>query len=325
MSVLALDRRLLMPRPRALIVRLAMGVALPVVLLMLMAEHRESAAFSVFSALFIVAQMAGAISTAHKEILAAGPTWFHRGVRRKVLAAQLTWALLEAVGLTLFLALAHPGLPAAWLGAAFGAALCVHALMALAMLYLSWGYQLPIWLFYVYGLLPSYGRAARAGRLDVALESALPWLVAAGLLLWWLGRCVVSPTLHRRLSGSFVLGAEDLFRPGRIVEYKEPPHAVRQVRTRPAVAAPSVPPVVANSAAARRCDGVAGARAWQMLALNLGVGSVRAAGAGAGLVGMLIFVLFYGYFDLAAGKSERWMIGMVYLSGLWRRCFRSRR
>lgn len=313
MSALALDRRLLFPRPRALLARLAMGAALPLALLVLTVVYSGNAGFVLFGALFIVAQGAAAVTTAHKEVLAAGHTWFHRGLRRQILAAQLVWALLEAVAVVLFLSLTHTELDLVWLTTAFGAALCVHALIALAMLHLAWAFQLPIWLYYVYFLLPTYRHAVRVGQVDAVMATPLPWLLAAGALTWWLGRRVMSPALHRRLHGTFVLGSEDLLRPGRVQQFKRERGAHGRAGLGPAWRRRLIENLLGRATVARQSGDVRAARTWQMWALDVAVSvSTRGWVITLAFVGLLTFMLFLGYYDGRLRGLNGWFSGLAY-------------
>lgn len=314
MSGLAINRHLLAPRPGRLFVRMCFGALLPLVVTVVSAVRSGNPIVAAFCSLVLVAQIAAAVTTAHKEILAASPSFFHAGLRRRILTAQAIWALLAAIAVVLFVGLLHPAFGTAGLVTAFAAALGVHAALALAMLHLWWGFQLPFWLYYFYFLLPWLARTAEAGQLDGVVGNPLPWLASAAVLLGLLSWSLISARLHRRLCGSLVLGADDLFRPGRVQQLKQQRriggHAESDNPLRRLI-----PGLLARATAAREQGRSVAARAWQLLAIDVAANAtVRGWVLGLIALGLLGMMLFFGYYDGRAGGHgmNRWFSGLVF-------------
>ncbi|MBK6735379.1 MAG: hypothetical protein IPG61_15115 [bacterium] len=213
MNAMGLNRRLLVPRPGRLVTRMSLGVAVPLVVVVVSVFRSGSQAMALFSALFMTAQITCAVTTSHKEIMAASPAFFQPGLRRKLLTAQFSWAAGLAVVMAALLGAFHPDFGGMRPLMVAGSVLCVHALFALATLYIPWSFQIPIWIWYLWFPARYLGYKSKSGELDAVFDTAWPWLVAAVLLLWLLGRSLARPGLYRRLHGTLVLGADDLFRP----------------------------------------------------------------------------------------------------------------
>ncbi|MBK7187275.1 MAG: hypothetical protein IPH86_00900 [bacterium] len=221
MNAMGLDRMLLVPRPGRLVTRMSIGVAVPLVVVIVSVFRSGSQAMALFSALFMTAQVTSAVTTSHKEIMAASPAFFQPGLRRNLLRAQFTWAAGLAVVMAVLLGAFHPDFGGMRPLLVAASVLCVHALFALATLYIPWSFQIPVWIWYLWFPARILGYRSQSGELDAVFDTAWPWLVAAVALLWLLGRSLSRPGLYRRLHGAMVLGADDLFRPGRIVAYKQ--------------------------------------------------------------------------------------------------------
>lgn len=313
MNAPALERRLLAPRPGLLCGRLALGLVVPVVLLVLTAANAGAPGFGVFAAVFIAAQVAFVIGTAHKEILAASPSFFRAGLHRQLFAAQLVWALAVAVLLAIGLRVAYPAFPAAWLGSTCGAALAAFALASLATLRLAWSFQLPLWLYYAFFVMPAFVRAIANGRWDAVLSAPLAWLAAGVLLLVLLGRTLASRDVHRRLSGSLVLGVDDMLRPGRLQQFKSACGAGGRYGSGPRWRHRLIGLLLERATAAQAAGRVLAARAWQVLAVNAAATiSPRGWVVAMTLIGMLAMVLFFGYFDAQRDHERQWFVGLVY-------------
>lgn len=312
MNAPALERRLLAPRPGLLCGRLALGLMVPLAMLVFTARSVRIPAFGVFVGVFVAAQVALAVGTAHKEILAASPSFFRAGLRRQLFAAQLVWALGVAAALAAGLRVAYPDLPAAWLGSAAGAALAAFALAAEATLRLSWSFQLPWWLYYAFLLLPAFSRAVAAGRWDAALGAPLAWLAAGALLLVQLGRTLSSRDVHRRLSGSLVLGADDLFRPGRVQQMKGACGGWNRPGAGPRWRQWLIASALVRSGAAGAAGHVGASRVWQVLAVAAASISPRARVVALTVASLLVMMLFFGYYDALPRHDSRWFAGLVY-------------
>lgn len=219
MSAASLGRMLLMPRPARLAARLALGVAIPLVVVVVTIARGLHPSLACFAVLFATAQVSLAVTLTHKELMAAAPSFFQPGLRRRLAVAHVTWAL----GLALAVGLVGALLPGGGTMRALsllGAALSVHALLAQLALRLSWGFQLPIWIWYAWFPIRNLEAAARTARAEEMLAAAWAWLPAGALLLALLVRTLAGPGLHRRLHGTLVLGLEDLFHWQRLQAYK---------------------------------------------------------------------------------------------------------
>jgi hypothetical protein len=312
MNASVLERRLLAPRPGLLCGRLALGLAVPVVMLVFAVRTARVPGFGIFAAVFIAAQVACAIATAHKEILAASPSFFRPGLRRQLFMAQLAWALAVVATLAVCLRVAYPALPATWLGSTCGAALAAFALAALATLWLGWSFQLPLWLYYAFILMPAFVRAIATRRWDAALGTPVAWLAAGVLLLVLLGRTLTSRDVHRRLSGSLVLGVDDVFRPGRLRQYKSNCGGWNRAGDGPRWRQRLIAAPLRRAALAYANGKVCQGRAWQALAIDAASISPRARVVVLTVAGMLVMTLFFGYYDSFPSHDSRWFAGLVY-------------
>lgn len=313
MNAPVLERRLLAPRPGLLCGRLALGLVVPVTLLSFTATTARVPGFGVFAAVFIAAQVALAITTAHKEILAASPSFFRAGLGRQLFAAELAWALAVAAALAVGLRAAYPAIPAAWLGSTCGAALVAFALAALATLRLAWSFQLPLWLYYAFFLMPAFVRAVSGGRWDAVLGAPWAWLAAGALLLALLGRALVSRDVHRRLSGSLVLGVDDMLRPGRLQQFKSMCGAGGRHGSGPRWRHRLIGLLTGRAADAQAAGREVSARAWQVLAVNTAATvSPRGWVVAMTMIGMFAMMLFFGYYDAQASRQTPWFAGLVY-------------
>lgn len=320
MSVRGVDRWLLVPRPARLASRLALGVAIPLVIVVVTIARGGHAALAWFGALFIVAQVSLAVTLTHKELIAAAPSFFQPGLRRRLVVAHLTWALCLAVFTAAACGALAPGGSGARALSLLGAAVSVHAAMALLTLRLSWAYQLPIWMYYLWFLARIVAEAASAGRLDTLLDAAWAWLSAGALLLAALARTLARPALHRRLHGTMVLGIEDLLRPGRLQAYKRERQAriarERKVDWRGRL----LGALLRRAARARDAGDVAAAQRRRLLALGLvATTSERTWVPPVIATGMLAFAIFGGYFDAYRpdGALDRWFGGLAYQGATW--------
>lgn len=320
MNPTGLDRRLLVPRPGRLAARMSLGVAIPLVVVVVAAQRSGQPAIALFGALFMVAQIAAAVTTAHKEIIAASPSYFQPGLRRGLLSAQLTWAAALAVGAAVLFGLLVPGFTALRVATTLGASLGVYALLALATLHIPWAFQIPVWMFYLWFLVPSLVRLSREGRLDAALDAPLPWLAVAVLLLALLTRSLLTPRLYRKLHGAYVLGSEDLLRPGRIVAYKQQRGRHGRPGPGPAWRRRLIDHLLQRAAGAGLRGRTVAARVWQLLALDvaLSVGVCRRT-LTILVLGTLVLMLFFGYYDglQSGGTMDKWFAGLTYQWAVW--------
>lgn len=315
MSALALDRAFLLPRPGRLALRVGFGMVLPIVVLAFSVVKAPNLAFVWFVLLFVVLQIAAALMTTHKEILAASHSFFHRGLRRQLLLAQLIWAFGEAAVVALFVAFACPGAGVAVAASVFGSVLIVHASMALATLWLTWSYQLPFWAYILFRASPWLMRQEQSGRLAGVLGAPVYWLGGAAILIWVLVHLMVRPRLHRRLCGTMVLGSEDMLRPGRIQAYRRSGDVHRRSDQNWRWRQRLIGALLGRADVARRSERVIVARAWQVVALDAAVSiTSRKRVLAAALIGTIALVMICGYYD-ARGEEDmsNWFAGWPYL------------
>ncbi|MFN2371411.1 MAG: hypothetical protein ABR506_09690, partial [Candidatus Krumholzibacteriia bacterium] len=264
-----------------------------------------------------VAQLALALTTAHKEMLAASFSYFQPGLRRRMGGAQLVWALACGAAAAGIVGAAHSGLGPAGIATVFATTATVYAVFALLALHLFWAFQLTWFLFYTIFLLPWLDRAAAAGGMDAFLAQPLPWVGAAVGTLALLRWRMISAAQHRRIYGAVVLGPNDIFRPGRVREMKElrsrHAHPVQGPRWR----ARLVEANLVRAATAARASRDAAAVAWfhvyggltQMLSRRTWVVVLLA-------VALTCFSIFGGYFDGSRsprdGGLDRWFAGIAF-------------
>jgi hypothetical protein len=320
MSSLVFNTMFMLPRPGRLLLRIGFAAALPMTLLVLSYLKVPNLTFGIFVSLFAVLQVSTVLTTAHKEVLAASPSYFHRDIRRRLLCSQLSWAFGEAAVVALYVVFGYPDVGVAVTASALGAVLVAHALMALATLRLTWSYQLPFWIYYLFYAIPLLVRADRSGKVDGALNAPLYWLAAAAVLFWLLGRTMLGPHLHRRLCGTMVLGFEDLLRPSRLREYR----CQADQRGRPGLGPrwrqDLIGELLNRADAARRRGRIVAARAWQLLTLDAAVNiTTRSRVLLLVAVGTVAFMLFAGYYDGRAseGRLDRWFAGIMYQAAVW--------
>lgn len=320
MSARGLDRRLLVPRPARLGARLALGVALPLVVTVVATVRSGSLALAWFGALFVVAEAALALALTHKEIIAASPSFFQPGLRRRLAAAQVTWGLGLAVIAAAVVGFLVPGGGGARAASLLGAAAAVFALLALLAFHVHWSFQLPFWIFYAWPLVRMLDRRTRAGELDGVYEAAWAWLPAGALLLAGLALALAAPALHRRLHGTVVLGAEDMFRPGRVSAYRQSRSSHQHAGGGPAWRARLVATQLrrAGRAGAQGAPAVMQRRRLQALCLASGV-SPRPWVAPLVVALSLAAMVFFGYYDGTprGGGLDHWFGGLLYQGATW--------
>lgn len=320
MNAMGLDRRLLVPRPGRLVTRLSLGVAVPLVVAVVSTFRSGSQAMALFSALFMTAQITSAVTTSHKEIIASSPAFFQPGLRRNLLKAQFTWAAGLALLMAALLGLFHPdfGGPRPLMVA--GAVLCIHALFALATLYIRWSFQLPIWIWYLWYPVGVMSYKSRTAELDAVISTAWPWLVAAVLLLWLLGRSLARPGLYRRLHGTLVLGADDLFRPERMNAFRQQRSCHFRAGQGPIWRRRLIDQSLGRALIARDRGRPVLARIWQLLALDI---AITVSGRSWLLlvlgVSLPVMMVSSGYVDggTREGMLDFWFAGLVYQWASW--------
>lgn len=320
MSALAFDRRFLFPRPGRLLLRIAFGVAVPLGVLALVSKDGASLALGLFTTLVAVGQVAAALAATHKEILAASPSYFHGGLRRKLLCAQYLWAAWEAAAVGLFIAFAYPDAGAGVTATAFGAALAMHALVALAVLRLPQSFMLPFGLLYLFYALPWFMRAVRTGHLDAILAASPAWLAGGALAMSVLARELAGPRLHRRLCGTMVLVADDILRPGRVQEFRRQGDRNRRPGNGPRWRQRLIGELLGRADVAQRAGRAIAARTWQVLALDAALNfSTRRRVLVLIAVGMVAFMVFFGYYDnmRLEGPKAHWFAGLVFQAAIF--------
>lgn len=320
MSAMGLDRRLLMPRPGRLAVRLAVGVAFPLVLTVVGSARTGSAVLAWFGTLFVVAQISLAVTLTHKELIAAGPSFFQPGLRRRLAVAQATWALGTAVAAAALVGSLLPGGGGARALSLMGALVGMYALMALVTLRLSWAYQLPYWIYYVWFFARGVDHHARAGRMDPYLDAFWAWLAVGALLLLGLVRVLTGAGLHRRLHGTLVLGTEDLFRVKRLQAYRQE----RMVHGRPGRGPAWRRNLFAAELlrASRAATGGDAAVAHRRRLFAMGVVASISARTWVLLViaaAALASLVTFGYLDSLSPipSLDRWFAGLMYTVAAW--------
>jgi hypothetical protein len=320
MNAMGLDRMLLVPRPGRLVTRMSIGVAVPLVVVIVSVFRSGSQAMALFSALFMTAQITSAVTTSHKEIIAASPAFFQPGLRRNLLRAQFTWAAGLAVVMAALLGAFHPDFGGLRPLMVAGSVLCVHALFALATLYIPWSFQIPVWIWYLWIPARYLGYRSQSGELDAVFDTTWPWLVAAAALLWLLGRSLSRPGLYRRLHGAMVLGADDLFRPGRIVAYKQQRGCHVRAGQGPAWRRRLIDRLIGRATIANGASRPVLARVWQLLALDIAMTvTVRSWLLVLLGLGIPVMMLSGGYIDgdSREGMLDFWFAGLVYQWASW--------
>lgn len=317
MTALALDRRFVLPRPGMFLLRAGLGAVVALPMAVWLVNKGMGPVVPLFCMLFVAAQVASALTTSHKEILASSPSFFHAGLRRKLWHAQVAWALGEAAAMAAFTALAYPSAGLAIACSAIGATLAAHALMALGTLSLSWSYQLPFWINYLFYFTPWLGRAERSGRLDGVLGAPVYWIAGGVILMWLLGRELTGPRRHRGLCGTLVLGANDMLRPSRIQEYRRQGDRSRRPGVGPRWRSQLIGVLVGRADVARQKGRASAARAWQLSALNAAINiTPRVRVLVLILAATVGFMVFAGYYDARDhfGTLRNWFGGILYQS-----------
>ncbi|MBK8166787.1 MAG: hypothetical protein IPK64_12660 [bacterium] len=320
MSAMGLDRRLLMPRPGRLAVRLSFGVAFPLVVTVVATARSGSATLAWFGALFVVAQVALAVTLTHKELIAAGPSFFQPGLRKRMAVAQATWALGMAVAAAALVGALLPGSGGANALSLLGAFVGMYAFMALLTLRLSWAYQLPYWIYYPWFLFSGANDLARPGRMDPYLDAPWAWLAVGALLLLGLMRVLTGAGLHRRLHGTMVLGTEDLFHAKRLQAHRQERMAHGRPGRGPAWRRNLFAAELLRASRAATGGGAAVAHRHRLFAMGVvaaisartWVLTVIAAVASASLV-------IFGYLDSLGPipSLDRWFAGLMYTAAAW--------
>lgn len=320
MSAQAFDRRFLLPRPGRLLLRIGLGVVVPLGVLVFASTKASNLELGLFTTLLAVGQVAAALAATHKEILAASPSFFHGGLRRKLLCAQYCWAACQAAAVGLFIAFTYPDAGAGVTATAFGAALAMHALLTLAVLRLSLAYMLPFGLYYLFYALPWFMRAGRAGQLDAVLAMSPAWLAGGALLMSLLAREFSRPHLHRRLCGTMVLVADDILRPGRIQEFRRQGDRNRHPGEGPRWRQHLISGLLGRADVAQREGRAVAARTWQVLALDAAVNfSTRRRVLALIAVGLVAFMVFFGYYDnmRLEGPKAHWFAGLTFQAAIF--------
>jgi hypothetical protein len=313
MSALALLPRLLLPQPRALAARLIIGIVLPAVVLTVALQKDAPPFLVLFTLLFMVAQAASALALAHKSVLACGCAFVQPGLRGGTALAQALWALVLGAAAVLAAGLLTPQAAAPTM--VLGAAVAVYALMALVSFQTAWAFQFPLWLFYLFFFVRFLTRAAQRGDLAPWLSTGWPWLLAGGALLALLALRVRSRALHRRLSGSLVLGPEDLFRPSRVQDFKA--HRARHHGPRKSMRwrARMLGAVLARAEAAAGAGRTDRVRAWLLLHAGLANGiSQRPRVVALTTLAAVGLILSGGYYDsrLTGNDMQGWFGGLPF-------------
>jgi hypothetical protein len=320
MNAMGLNRMLLVPRPGRLVTRMSLGVAVPLVVVIVSVFRSGSQAMALFSALFMTAQVTSAVTTSHKEIIAASPAFFQPGLRRNLLRAQFTWAAGLAVVMAVLLGAFHPDFGGMRPLMVAGSVVCVHALFALATLYIPWSFQIPIWIWYLWFPARYLGYKSKSGELDAVFDTAWPWLVAAVLLLWLLGRSLAQPGLYRRLHGTLVFGADDLFRSERMVAYRQQQSCHVRAGQGPIWRRRLIDQLFGRAVIARDRGYPVLARIRQLLALDVAMTfSVRSWLLVLLGVGIPVMMVSGGYVDGGTGEGmlDFWFAGLVYQWASW--------
>jgi hypothetical protein len=311
------DRQVLLPRPGRTLGRVAIGLVVPAVLIAVAMARGGRPATTLFGALFIVAQVALALATAHKEMLAASFSYFQPGLRRRMGGAQLVWALACGAASAAVVGAAHGGLGPAGVATVFAVAVTVYAVFALLALHLFWAFQLSWFLFYTIFLLPWLDRAAAAGGMDAFLAQPLPWVGAAAVGLALLRWRVTAAAQHRRIYGAVVLGPDDIFRPGRVRELKE----LRSRHARPGQGprwrARLVDASLVRAAVAARTGRDTAAVAWFQVYGSLAQALSRRTWVVVFMAfAVACFGLFGGYYDGSRAPQgddlDRWFAGLAF-------------
>jgi hypothetical protein len=315
MSSLVFNTMFMLPRPGRLLLRIGFIVALPVAVVVFSYVKAPNLILGLFVSLFAVLQVSSALTITQKEILATSHSFFHENIRRRLLCTQLSWAFCEAAVVALFIVFGFPEVGVAVTASAIGAVLSVHALMALATLRLTWSYQLPFWVYYLFYAIPWLMRAERSGKLSGLFSAPQYWLAGAVVLFWVLGRYMLRAQLHRRLCGTMVLGAGDLLRPSRLNEYRRQGDQHRRPGQGPRWRQQLVGNLLDRAAEAQRRGRVVATRAWQLLTLDAAVNITPRVRVLLMIAVMTVaFMVFAGYYDGKPrdGRLDRWFAGIMY-------------
>lgn len=298
MSTLSFDRQVMLPRPGRTLLRASLVLVLPALFILTRHLRLPDAELDIYVTLFGLAQVTVALATGHKEILAATSSFFRPGLRAQLCAAQLIGAavaglVIVAVGLA-----ALPQPDGAALTAAFAMAVAVYAGMTLLTLHLHWSYQFTMWMLYLTPVVVKLARPNRDGTAADLLAHPLPWLLGAVLLTALLARRTLSRSLQRQLSGTLVLGFDDMFRNSRMQALRElrgrHAHQGQGPRWRSALLAFAL----TRAAAARQPGREAEARAWLLAHAGVAL-TICPRRRVVALYGVLLagLVVFGGYYD----------------------------
>jgi hypothetical protein len=221
MSTLSFDRRVMLPRPGRTLLRASLGLVIPLLFIVTLRLRPHDGSRDIYLMLFGVAQVAAALATGHKEILAATSAFFRPGLRSQLCAAQMIGATIAGLAAVAVGWAALPQTNVAALTTAFAMAVFVYAAMTLLTLHLHWSNQFTIWTTYLTPVVLELASPRRRGTAADPLAHPLPWLLGAVLLTALLARRMLSRSLQRRLSGAMVLGFEDMFRASRMQALRE--------------------------------------------------------------------------------------------------------
>jgi hypothetical protein len=315
MNALRLDRRLLLPRPGRTLLRASFGFAIPVLIFLIFRLRRNDASLDLILIQFVVAQVAVALATGHKEILAATASYFRPGLRSQLCAAQLIATAIAGLGALAAGLLLFPHPDARALTTVFAMAVSVHAGMTLLTLHLHWSYQFTLWMFYLTPVIGRLGGLTHAGAQTEWLVHPVPWLAAAALLVTLLARRLSSRSLQRRLNGAMVLGFEDMFSTSRMRSYRELRSRNARHGQGPRWRSALLEFALARAAAARSPGREAEARAWLLAHAGAALTLCRRQRVLV-LFGVLAagLAVFGGYYDdwRSGGDKQPLYAGLVY-------------
>ncbi|MBK6735831.1 MAG: hypothetical protein IPG61_17480 [bacterium] len=201
-----------------------------------------------------------------------------------------------------------------------GSVLCVHALFALATF--LYPVVVPGPGLDLVPLVPGQDRGYRSqsGELDAVFDTAWPWLVAAAALLRaaraqpGAAGAVLAPSRHdgaRR---------DDLFRPGRIVAYKQQRGCHVRAGQGPAWRRRLIDRLIGRAAIANGNGRPVLTRIWQLLALDIAMTvTVRRWLLVVLGLGIPVMMLSGGYIDgdSREGMLDFWFAGLVYQWASW--------
>jgi hypothetical protein len=315
MNALRLDRRLLLPRPGRTLLRASLGLAIPVLYFLIFRLRRQDASLDLILIQFVVAQVAFALATGHKEILAATSSYFRPGLRDQLRAAQLLATAIAGLGALVAGLLLFPQPDARALTTVFAMAVSVHAGMTLLTLHLHWSYQFTMWMYYLAVVFAGLGGLGRVGAQGEWLDHSIPSLAAAALLVTLLARRLSSRSLQRRLNGAMVLGFEDMFDTSRMRALQELRGRNARTGQGPRWRSALLDFTLARAAAAQRPGRAAEARAWLLAhagaAMTISRRQRILAMFGVLAVGLAVFG---GYYDdwRASEDKQPLYAGLVY-------------